>query len=112
MRGRITDMTKKRVVSVILLLVFSLLVLSAKITPFLQLSPFYFVDSTPLLYDKWPSGGDDGFREMLNDKTIEGSSETIQDTILRFDRRPELLAAGFEIETESVFFAIKIDIGL
>ena len=48
MRGRITDMTKKRVVSVILLLVFSLLVLSAKITPFLQLSPFYFVDSTPL----------------------------------------------------------------
>ena len=110
MRGRITDMTKKRVVSVILLLVFSLLVLSAKITPFLQLSPFYFVDSTPLLYDKWPSGGDDGFRAMLNDKTIEGSSETIQDTILRFDNRPELLAAGFEIETESTLFAIKIDI--
>ena len=110
MRGRITDMTKKRVVSVILLLVFSLLVLSAKITPFLQLSPFYFVDSTPLLYDKWPSGGDDGFRAMLNDKTIEGSSETIQDTILRFDNRPELLAAGFEIETESILFAIKIDI--
>ena len=109
-RGRITDMTKKRVVSVILLLVFSLLVLSAKITPFLQLSPFYFVDSTPLLYDKWPSGGDDGFRAMLNDKTIEGSSETIQDTILRFDNRPELLAAGFEIETESILFAIKIDI--
>ena len=110
MRGRITDMTKKRVVSVILLLVFSLLVLSAKITPFLQLSPFYFVDSTPLLYDKWPSGGDDGFRAMLNNKTIEGSSETIQDTILRFDNRPELLAAGFEIETESILFAIKIDI--
>ena len=110
MRGRITDMTKKRVVSVILLLVFSLLGLSAKITPFLQLSPFYFVDSTPLLYDKWPSGGDDGFRAMLNDKTIEGSSETIQDTILRFDNRPELLAAGFEIETESILFAIKIDI--
>lgn len=109
-RGRITDMTKKRVVSVILLLVFSLLVLSAKITPFLQLSPFYFVDSTPLLYDKWPSGGDDGFRAMLNNKTIEGSSETIQDTILRFDNRPELLAAGFEIETESILFAIKIDI--
>ena len=110
MRGRITDMTKKRVVSVILLLVFSLLVVSAKITPFLQLSPFYFVDSTPLLYDKWPSGGDDGFRAMLNNKTIEGSSETIQDTILRFDNRPELLAAGFEIETESILFAIKIDI--
>ena len=109
-RGRITDMTKKRVVSVILLLVFSLLVLSAKITPFLQLSPFYFVDSTPLLYDKWPSGGDDGFRAMLNNKTIEGSSETIQDTILRFDNRPEFLAAGFEIETESILFAIKIDI--
>ena len=109
-RGRITDMTKKRVVSVILLLVFSLLVVSAKITPFLQLSPFYFVDSTPLLYDKWPSGGDDGFRAMLNNKTIEGSSETIQDTILRFDNRPELLAAGFEIETESILFAIKIDI--
>lgn len=110
MRGRITDMTKKRVVSVILLLVFSLIVLSAKITPFLQLSPFYFIDSTPLLYDKWPSGGDDGFRAMLNNKTIEGSSETIQDTILRFDNRPELLAAGFEIETESILFAIKIDI--
>ena len=110
MRGRISNMTKKRVVSVILLLVFSLLVLSAKITPFLQLSPFYFVDSTPLLYDKWPSGGDDGFRAMLNNKTIEGSSETIQDAILRFDNRPELLAAGFEIETESILFAIKIDI--
>lgn len=110
MRVRILDMTKKRVVSVILILVFSLLVLSAGIIPFLQLSPYYLVDSTPLLYDKWPSGGDDGFRAMLNNKTIEGSSETIQDTILRFDRRPELLAAGFEIETESIFFAIKIDI--
>ena len=110
MRDKITYMTKKRVVSVILVLVCSLIVLTAKITPFLQLSPSFFIDSTPLLYDKWPSGGDAGFRAMLDDKTIEGSSERIQDTILRFDRRPEVLAVGFEIDTESIFFAIKIDL--
>lgn len=103
-------MTKKRVVSVILVLLFSLLSVAAKITPFIQLSPSFLIDSTPLLYTKWPSGGDAGFRAMLDGKTIEGSSETIQDTILRFDRRPEVFAAGFEIETENIFFALKIDL--
>ena len=103
-------MMKKRIILVILVLILPLLFLSAGITPFLQLSPYFLVDSTPLLYPKWPEGGDDGFRSMLNDKAIEGSSERIQDTILRFDSRPELIAAGFEIETDNIFFLLKIDI--
>ena len=103
-------MMKKRIILVILVLILPLLFLSAGITPFLQLSPYFLVDSTPLLYPKWPEGGDDGFRNMLNDKAIEGSSERIQDTILRFDSRPELIAAGFEIETDNIFFLLKIDI--
>lgn len=103
-------MMKKRIILVILVLILPLLFLSAGITPFLQLSPYFLVDSTPLLYPQWPEGGDDGFRSMLNDKAIEGSSERIQDTILRFDSRPELIAAGFEIETDNIFFLLKIDI--
>lgn len=47
---------------------------------------------------------------MLDNKTIENSSERIQDTILRYGRQPELSALGFEIETDNIFFAIKIDI--
>lgn len=103
-------MSKKRVLIVLFALLFSFLCLNAKITPFVQISPYFLVDKTPLLYDKWPSGGDLGFRSMLDNKTIENSSERIQDTILRYGRRPELSALGFEIETDNVFFAIKIDI--
>ena len=103
-------MAKKRVLLISLAIVFSLLSIEAKITPFVQISPYFILDKTPLLYSKWPSGGDPGFRAMLNNKSIENSSETIQDTILRFERRPELLAAGFEIETDNTFFAIKIDV--
>lgn len=103
-------MSKKRVLIVLLVLLFSFLCLNAKITPFVQISPYFLVDKTPLLYDKWPSGGDLGFRTMLDNKTVENSSERIQDTILRYGRRPELSALGFEIETDNIFFAIKIDI--
>ena len=103
-------MAKKRVLLISLAIMFSLLSIEAKITPFVQISPYFILDKTPLLYSKWPSGGDPGFRAMLNNKSIDNSSETIQDTILRFERRPELLAAGFEIETDNTFFAIKIDV--
>lgn len=103
-------MAKRRVLIVLLVLAFSVFCLNAKITPFVQVSPYFLVDKTPLLYDTWPSGGDSGFRAMLDNKTIENSSERIQDTILRYGRRPELSAVGFEIETDNVFFAIKIDI--
>ena len=102
-------MVKKRALIILSAIVFSLISLEARITPFIQISPYYLLDKTPLLYSG-SIGTDPEFRVMLDNKSIENSSETIQDTILRFERRPELLAAGFEIETDSTFFAIKIDI--
>ena len=75
-------MAKKRVLLISLAIVFSLLSIEAKITPFVQISPYFILDKTPLLYSKWPSGGDPGFRAILNNKSIENSSETIQKSML------------------------------
>ena len=103
-------MIKKRFVSIVLSLFFFLLSVSAGLTPFIQFSPYLLVDNTPLLYPNGPTGGDSGFRAMLDNAQIEGSYETIQDSILRCDKRPELLNFGFEIDGENVFFAIKVEI--
>lgn len=101
-------MWKRRIL--ITLLLFAALSLGASIRPYLQLSPYFLFDSNPILYTSRPSGGDKGFRKMLDGVSISDSYETIQDTILRINRRPEVAAAGFEIEDGDIFFAIKVEI--
>ncbi|MGN1164427.1 MAG: hypothetical protein ACI4S4_06475 [Candidatus Ornithospirochaeta sp.] len=109
-------MSRKRI-AVVLISILTSLSLSSAITPFLSFSPFFLYDAHSVIDEdpNWKkrdeATGIHGFDDLLDRYDgVPGSMETIQDAVLRFENRPELLGAGFEIETESIFFALKIEI--
>lgn len=96
----------KRIIALLLVLIFSLPAFSS-IRPFLSISPYFVMDGHEVMYSSEPNN----FQGLLDRYDgIPSSSETIQETILRFGERKPLLEAGFEIEGERVFFALKIEI--
>ena len=98
-------MTKR--IIVFLLVFLSSLSAFSSIRPFLSISPYFVMDGHEVLYSSEPNN----FQGLLDRYDgIPSSSETIQETILRFGKRKPLLEAGFEIEGERVFFALKIEI--
>ena len=109
-------MSGKRIAIALLSFLFATSLFGA-ITPFVSFSPFFLYDGHSVL-DKnpeWKKYDREtktiGFDDLLDRYDgVPGSSETIQDAILRFGNRPEVLSAGFEIERDSIFFALKIEI--
>ena len=103
----------KRIIALLLVLISSLSAFSS-IRPFLSISPYFVMDGHEVLDPKpeWKSDKDDYGYQYLLDRYdgIPSSSETIQDSLLRFGERKPLLEAGFEIEGERVFFALKMEI--
>ena len=96
----------KRIIALLLVLISSLSAFSS-IRPFLSISPYFVMDGHEVMYSSEPNN----FQGLLDRYDgIPSSSETIQETILRFGERKPLLEAGFEIEGERVFFALKIEI--
>ena len=96
----------KRIIVFLLVFLSSLLAFSS-IRPFLSISPYFVMDGHEVMYSSEPNN----FQGLLDRYDgIPSSSETIQETILRFGERKPLLEAGFEIEGERVFFALKIEI--
>lgn len=96
----------KRIIALLLVLISSLSAFSS-IRPFLSISPYFVMDGHEVMYSSEPNN----FQGLLDRYDgIPSSSETIQETILRFGGRKPLLEAGFEIEGERVFFALKIEI--
>ena len=96
----------KRIIALLLVLISSLPAFSS-IRPFLSISPYFVMDGHEVMYSSEPNN----FQGLLDRYDgIPSSSETIQETILRFGERKPLLEAGFEIEGERVFFALKIEI--
>ena len=96
----------KRIIALLLVLISSLSAFSS-IRPFLSISPYFVMDGHEVMYSSEPNN----FQGLLDRYDgIPSSSETIQETILRFGKRKPLLEAGFEIEGERVFFALKIEI--
>ena len=96
----------KRIIVFLLVFLSSLLAFSS-IRPFLSISPYFVMDGHEVMYSSEPNN----FQGLLDRYDgIPSSSETIQETILRFGKRKPLLEAGFEIEGERVFFALKIEI--
>ena len=96
----------KRIIALLLVLISSLPAFSS-IRPFLSISPYFVMDGHEVMYSSEPNN----FQGLLDRYDgIPSSSETIQETILRFGKRKPLLEAGFEIEGERVFFALKIEI--
>lgn len=96
----------KRIIVFLLVLIASLPAFSS-IRPFLSISPYFVMDGHEVMYSSEPNN----FQGLLDRYDgIPSSSETIQETILRFGERKPLLEAGFEIEGERVFFALKIEI--
>ena len=96
----------KRIIVFLLVFLSSLLAFSS-IRPFLSISPYFVMDGHEVMYSSEPNN----FQGLLDRYDgIPSSSETIQETILRFGKRKPLLEAGFEIEGERVFFALKMEI--
>ena len=96
----------KRIIALLLVLISSLSAFSS-IRPFLSISPYFVMDGHEVMYSSEPNN----FQGLLDRYDgIPSSSETIQETILRFGERKPLLEAGFEIEGERVFFALKMEI--
>ena len=96
----------KRIIALLLVLISSLSAFSS-IRPFLSISPYFVMDGHEVMYSSEPNN----FQGLLDRYDgIPSASETIQETILRFGKRKPLLEAGFEIEGERVFFALKIEI--
>ena len=96
----------KRIIALLLVLISSLSAFSS-IRPFLSISPYFVMDGHEVMYSSEPNN----FQGLLDRYDgIPSSSETIQETILRFGERKPLLEAGFEIDGERVFFALKIEI--
>ena len=96
----------KRIIALLLVLISSLSAFSS-IRPFLSISPYFVMDGHEVMYSSEPNN----FQGLLDRYDgIPSASETIQETILRFGERKPLLEAGFEIEGERVFFALKIEI--
>lgn len=96
----------KRIIVFLLVFLSSLLAFSS-IRPFLSISPYFVMDGHEVMYSSEPNN----FQGLLDRYDgIPSSSETIQETILRFGKRKPLLEAGFEIEGERVFLALKIEI--
>ena len=96
----------KRIIALLLVLISSLSAFSS-IRPFLSISPYFVMDGHEVMYSSEPNN----FQGLLDRYDgIPFSSETIQDSLLRFGERKPLLEAGFEIEGERVFFALKIEI--
>ena len=96
----------KRIIALLLVFLSSLLAFSS-IRPFLSISPYFVMDGHEVMYSSEPNN----FQGLLDRYDgIPSSSEAIQETILRFGKRKPLLEAGFEIEGERVFFALKIEI--
>ncbi len=75
---------------------------------------FKFSFSPSVLYDNSPTffSSTEGTwaKEDSLDKPIENYWEKTQDSIRRFDDRLPLLSGGFEIESDNILFAIKINI--
>ena len=96
----------KRIIALLLVLISSLSAFSS-IRPFLSISPYFVMDGHEVMYSSEPNN----FQGLLDRYDgIPSSSETIQDSLLRFGERKPILEAGFEIEGERVFFALKIEI--
>ena len=96
----------KRIIVFLLVFLSSFLAFSS-IRPFLSISTYFVMDGHEVMYSSEPNN----FQGLLDRYDgISSSSETIQETILRFGERKPLLEAGFEIEGERVFFALKMEI--
>ena len=95
----------KRKSAVIAFITFFIALLSASVDAGASFTPTFIYDGYPLIDD----GASSATVSSLS-HPASGSWEKVQDSLLRFDSRENLLSAWLEIERDDVFFAVKMNI--
>lgn len=100
---------KKRRVFILFLLLLFLMPLSASLKLGTALTPAFLLDGYPLL----KPGESDVYspaNDFLDDVSMENTWETLQDSLLRYERRQSLASVFLEVENKPFSLAILVDI--